>query len=85
MDWSAIKEEVQRDIVLGKIYQELQQHGGTINGFTVQHGCLLYKGRIAIPKSSSPVEKLLQEYHTTALGCHNGEYKTYLRLTEDWF
>lgn len=31
------------------------------------------------------MEKLLQEYHTSAIGGHNGEYKTYLRLAEDWF
>lgn len=31
------------------------------------------------------VEKLLSEYHMTAIGGHNGEYKTYLRLAEDWF
>lgn len=56
-----------------------------MNGFSLNHGCLLYKGRVAIPRSSSLIEKLLKEYHNSNLGGHNGEYKTYLRLAEDWF
>ena len=40
---------------------------------------------MAIPSTSVTVDKLLNEYHTTASGGQNGEYKTYLRLAEDWF
>lgn len=49
VDWSSLKEEVLQDVVLGKVCQDLQLHGGMINGFTMHHGCLLYKGRVAIP------------------------------------
>lgn len=85
VDWSVIREEVRQDPVLGKIYLELQQLGGTVHGFTLNHECLLYKGRVALPRSSGLIDKLLLEYHSTAFGGHNGEYKTYLRLAEDWF
>ena len=68
-----------KDEVLGRMFKKLEKQGGMISGFTLQHDCLLYKGRVIIPHSSNIVHKLLLEYHTTALGGHNGEYKTYLR------
>ena len=71
--------------MLGRICAALHDTGEGVAGFTLHHGCLLYKGRVAIPATSPLVEKLLLEYHTTAIGGHNGEYKTYRRLAEDWF
>lgn len=49
------------------------------------HGKLLYKGRLVIPKNSSIIDDLLFEYHMSVIGGHNGEYKTYLCLAEDWY
>lgn len=54
-------------------------------GFTVDHGRLFYKGRVVLPRSISLIQNLLYDYHCSAMGGHNGEFKTYLRLAEHWF
>ena len=63
----------------------MQAQGGVIADFSLHHDSLLYKGRLAIPSTSAMVDKLLLEYHTTAIGGRKGEYKTYLCLAKDWY
>lgn len=39
---------------------------------------------MVIPKSTSYIPKLLQEYHDSAVGGHLGDLKTYFRMVADW-
>lgn len=84
-DWSVLREEIANDPTLSKLKADLLAQGREIAGYYLNHGQLLYKGRLVIPKSSSMIDKLMYEYHTSAIGGHNREYKTYLRLVEDWY
>lgn len=85
VDRTALLEEISKDPVLSQLRSTLDQGQGQQGGFTVNQGRLLYNGRLVIPHTSHVVEKLLHEYHHTALGGHNGEHKTYLRLAQDWY
>lgn len=46
---------------------------------------MLYKNRFAIPRNYFLVPVLLQMYHSSMVGGHSGDVKTYLRLAGEWF
>lgn len=54
-------------------------------GFTVEGGKVRNKGRLVILKSSSLIPRLLVGFHDSAVGGHAGEFKTYLRIAEEWY
>lgn len=85
VDWSVLRNEVEQNTTLQKLKKELEIKGGEIAGYYVHQKQLLYKGRMVIPKDSTMIDKLLNQYHMSAVGGHNGEYKTYLRLADDWY
>ncbi|RVW83267.1 Transposon Tf2-12 polyprotein [Vitis vinifera] len=53
--------------------------------YSLDHGILLYKGRLVLPKASPLVPALLQEGHASVVGGHSGFLWTYKRLTRDFF
>lgn len=85
INWAAIDQQVRTNPHLQKVITEVTQHGVHHLGFSIDHGRLFYKGRVVLPSSSPLVQQLLQEYHSSATGGHNGEFKTYLRLADHWF
>ena len=46
----------------------------------MQNGCLLYKGRLVLPRNSPRIPKLIQEFHSSPLGGHSGYIRTYKRM-----
>lgn len=54
-------------------------------GYHMEHGQLLYKGRMVISKDPVVIPLLLGEYHDSAIGGHYGEAKTYLKVVAEWF
>lgn len=54
-------------------------------GFLIRDDKLLYKGRYAIPRDSTFIPTLLQAYHSSPIGGHTGDVKTYMRLAVEWF
>lgn len=40
---------------------------------------------MVLAEGSAFISKLLHEYHDSAIGEHNGEHKTFLRIAADWF
>lgn len=85
IDWKAIDDLVRNDAILGLIIQKIEARGELLNGFTVEHSQLWYKGRYALPKTSPFISTLLYEYHGLSLGGHMGEHKTYSRIAVEWF
>lgn len=78
VDWEDLQKEVQQDPMLGQIIQDLQANSKEHKGFHLVEGNLLYKGRWVVPKASKFKAILLQSYHSSPVGGHNGEVKTYL-------
>lgn len=85
INWSALRKEIDDDQELTKLRSDLRVKGAPIAGFYLRQDQLLYKGRRVIPSTSSLIPKLLFEFHDSAIGGHNGEFKTYLRIAEDWY
>ena len=84
IDWQVLKDEIAKHTNLQQLHSNLA--AGKIGvGFSHHHGLLPYKGRLVIPSNSTLIPKLLFEFHDSAMGSHNGEHKTYLRIAEDWY
>ncbi|XP_057522684.1 transposon Tf2-1 polyprotein isoform X1 [Amaranthus tricolor] len=72
INWDTLLREIAQDSFLIKLIAEVEQNPGVKRGFSVTHG------RLVIPHKSSVIETLMtlmREYHNTAIGGHNGEYK----------
>ncbi|KAF8393178.1 hypothetical protein HHK36_021419 [Tetracentron sinense] len=54
-------------------------------GFTVEQGVLYYKNRLVLPRSSKLISTLIGEFHTSPIGGHSGETKTYQRIAAELF
>ena len=78
-----LQTHVLADPSLAKIVQELSE-GRHTGGYSLSHGCLKFKGRMAVPSSSPFIPLILQEYHNTALGGHSGILKTFQRIAQDF-
>lgn len=85
VEWADLEKELENDKGLGQIMLGLKQGKEGPKGFHIEGDRLFYKDRIVLPNHSKYIALLLQEYHSTPIGGHDGELKTYLRLTADWF
>lgn len=83
--WDELDREVRQDKLLTEVKQRLMAGEEVLKGFTLEHGQLRHKGRFVLPKTSSFIDVLLNEYHDSPIGGHAGENKTYSRLATNWF
>ena len=80
VDMSIFDEEVRKDGHLTTILQEVMIGSPKYPGFSVKGGHLLFKGSLVLPKTSSLIPMLLQEFHASPIGGHSGYLRTYKRL-----
>ena len=85
IDTSLISSQVEADPHLVKIKQRLLADPDAYPRYSLDHGILLYKGRLVFPNASPLVPTLLQEGHASMVGGHSGFLRTYKRLTGDFF
>lgn len=85
VDWAAIHQQLAQDPYIQQLTQEVQEGVKPKVGFTVDQGHLLYKGRIVLPPDSPLVQDVLWAYHDSPIGGHSGEFKTYLRVAQEWY
>lgn len=83
LDKSALKEEIRADKELGQLHRDLEQDNSTNSDFTLVDGLLYRKGCLVIHVGSPFIPKLLEQFHTSALGGHEGALKTFKRLTNE--
>lgn len=81
VDWGDLHNQLASDPFLASIIAKCTSGETPPPGYTFAQGRLWYK----VPPNSPFIAKLLHEYHNSAIGGHNGEFKTYLLLTEQWF
>ncbi|KAH0773802.1 hypothetical protein KY290_010939 [Solanum tuberosum] len=65
------------------ILQKLIAEQQSDDNYNLKNGCLLYKGRLVLPKGSSRIPGLLNEFHSSPIGGHSGYLRTYKRLFEN--
>ena len=85
LDTLLISSQVEADPHLAKIRQRLLVDPNAHPWYSLDHGILLYKGHLVLPKASPLVPALLQEGQASVVGGHFGFLRTYKRLTRDFF
>lgn len=85
IDWPKLQQELLNDPYIQHLQREMKDGTTSLQGYTLDHDMLRYKGIIVLPPQSDLVAKLLHEYHDSAIGGHVGEFKTFMRLASEWF
>lgn len=80
IDVETIQREVDEDESLQKIIEELKEDPLQHPKYTIEHGKLLYKGRLVISSSSNLINNILHTYHDSVMGGHFRFIRTYKRL-----
>ena len=83
MDVQTVPAQVDADPYLARIKKELLEDSDAWPKYSLEHGHLLYKGQLVLPKNSSVIPSLLQEFHAGVIGGHSGFLRTYKRLAND--
>ena len=60
--------------------QDLTQGTVAHTGFSLQNALLFYKHRLVVPRSSSFIPMIITEFHSSTIGGHSGEIKTYQHI-----
>lgn len=84
VQWEELLPRIRSDPFIQQMAEAIGKNQAP-KGYSLEQGNLLYKGRLVVPPKSILVEKLLQEYHDTPRGGHSGDFKTYQRLSQEWF
>jgi len=74
--------EIQQDDQLRKLTQELLQNPASRPNYVLKNGCLFFKSRLVIPRSSLHIPTLLREFHSSPTGGHSGFFHTYKRISQ---
>lgn len=82
VDWSVCSQEVLADPFLSKVVADLEM-GERVSEFSLDHGRLLFRGRVVLSATSTLIPQFLTEYHCSLVGGHSGELRTYQRLRND--
>lgn len=85
VDWSELDKEVEQDALLNAIKQKLLAGEEVLYRFDLIGGQLFYKGRYVLPKKTTFINTIIQQYHDSPTGGHSGEHRTYGRIAKEWF
>jgi len=83
IDLTALKAEIQQDHELSQILKNWAQGDHHDSDFTVADGLIYRKGCLVIPVGSPFIPKMLEKFHTSPIGGHEGALKTFKRLTSE--
>lgn len=83
--WEYIQQQIEQDTWLHQLKTSISQGQTVPKWFTVDHGVLKYKDRIVLPRGSELTARILKEYHDSPIGGHSGDYKTYQRISSEWY
>ena len=85
LDLAIIQEEVEKDPAFGEIRRRIEEQQEGVPNFSSQQGALKFKGRVALPKSSSLIPTIMHTYHDSVFGGHSGFLRTYKRITRELY
>ena len=83
--WDKLKAKLGADEFLKRVMHDLSQGKAAYAGFLLRDELLFFKGRLVVPRTSSLIPKILTEFHSTPIGGHSGETKTYQRIATELF
>jgi len=83
LDKEEVLKQVKADAELGQILERLEKGEKAPEGYMLRNGLLLKDGRVALPAGSSLITQVLERFHNSAIGGHEGALKTYQRLLKE--
>jgi len=81
LDTELLKKELKSDKEWASLITDIEQGKYTGSEFTLSQGLLYKNGRLVIPRGSPFIPNLLEQFHTSVTGGHEGALKTSKRLT----
>ena len=78
-----VREQIKVDPCYGPLVVKLEKGEGNQNGYKLEHGLLYKDGKVVIPTNSPMIPKLLEQFHSSSIGGHEGALKTYKRLLQE--
>uniref|UniRef100_A0A151U031 Glycerol-3-phosphate dehydrogenase [NAD(+)] n=1 Tax=Cajanus cajan TaxID=3821 RepID=A0A151U031_CAJCA len=54
-------------------------------GYELKEGKLFFKGKLVLPRNSSRIPLIIQEFHASAMGGHAGVFRTFKRVSAAFF
>lgn len=82
-NWEALIKELKHDLELEMIKQKVMYGVEGFEEYRVEDDCLLYKGRLVLPRTSRWIPQLFQEFHSSVIGGHAGILKTYQLMQQN--
>lgn len=82
-DWQQIKRKEEEDLHLKELISELKRDPSSKQGWSWTQGQFKYKGRMALARNSPLKNVVLSEFHSIAIGGHEGFLKTYKRMARE--
>lgn len=76
-------DQIKEDEVLNGIFQSLLDNKPAPNGYELHGDLLTYRGRLVLPPNLPTVSLLLEEFHNSPVGGHQGTLKTYQHLSQE--
>lgn len=83
--WDHLRKEVETDPFFMKILNDLKGYSEAHKGFSIQNDLLFYKSRLVIPRTSSLIPAIFEEFHGSQIGGHSGEDRSYQRIASEVF
>ena len=83
LDLQGLREEVSKNKELSELIKVWESGQNQDSYITVVDGLVYKKGCLFIPNGSPFIPKLLEQFHTSALGGHEGALKTFKRLCSE--
>lgn len=83
MDKDVLRSQIQNDKDLGPVLTALEKGEASLPGFVLEKGLLYKNGCVVVPSGSPFIPKLLEQFHSSAIGGHEGALKTYKRLAQE--
>lgn len=75
-EWDGLEDEIQADPKLRQIVQDLAAQVNEHTEYTLRQGRLFYKDRLVLPQNSPRIDRILEEFHDSAMGGHSGILRT---------
>jgi hypothetical protein len=82
-----LKEQLLKDDDFQQFVNKVLEKSDEYQHFQVLNGLLFFKGKLFLPNNSPFKQVLLEEFHASLMGGHNGIHRTFGRLQENvfWF
>lgn len=77
LDFEVLQREVSFDDQLVAVCNSIRQGMIDFPGYSLARDRLLFQGRVVLPRTSTLIPLLLQEFHGSAIGGHSSVFKTY--------